>query len=188
MQSMARFLAIFSFETQEQPDMCKLCWTLLILLVLAVAGVAYKVIVVGKVELAEDGRQALKLTPGERNLVLGEMRDFLVAVQGIIEATNREDMGPLPLPRAGWAWRPRRRYPGAHRQAAAGVQETGFRHPPQVRRPGAGCRAAGRSRAHPRSAGHPHGQLHRLPRQLQPGRRGRRSVIPSAGFRCAAIP
>ena len=89
---MARFLATSSFETQEQTDMCKLCWTLLILLVLAVAGVAYKVIVVGNVELAEDGRQALKLTPGERNLVLGEMRDFLVAVQGIIEATNREDM------------------------------------------------------------------------------------------------
>lgn len=71
--------------------MCKLCWALLILLVLAVAGVAYKVIVVGNVELSSDGRQALKLTPGERDLVLSEMRDFLVAVQGIIEATNRED-------------------------------------------------------------------------------------------------
>jgi cytochrome c556 len=71
--------------------MCKFCWTLLLLMLLAVAGVAYKV-VMGSVETAPDGRQALKLTPEERNLVLGEMRGFLVAVQGVIAATNREEM------------------------------------------------------------------------------------------------
>jgi len=72
--------------------MCRLCWTLLILLLLVIAGIAYKVVVVGSVETAADGRQALQLTPSERNLVLGEMRDFLVTVQAIISATNRGEM------------------------------------------------------------------------------------------------
>ncbi len=72
--------------------MCKFCWTLLILLLLAIAGAAYKFVVVGSVETAPDGRQALRLTESERNLVLTEMRDFLVAVRELIDTTNREDM------------------------------------------------------------------------------------------------
>ncbi len=38
---------------------------------------------VGSVVQAPDGRQALQLTTAERNMVLGEMRDFLVAVQAM---------------------------------------------------------------------------------------------------------
>ncbi|BAO45695.1 hypothetical protein [Thiolapillus brandeum] len=72
--------------------MCKFCWTLLLLLLLAIGGVVYKFGFLGSVEQAPDGRQALLLTVEERNLVLGEMRAFLVAVQQIIAATNREDM------------------------------------------------------------------------------------------------
>ena len=72
--------------------MCKFCWTVLFLLVLAIAGAVYKFGVVGSVVQAPDGRQALQLTTAERNMVLGEMRDFLVAVQTVIAATNSEDM------------------------------------------------------------------------------------------------
>ena len=72
--------------------MCKLCWSLLLVLFLAVAGVAYKVIVLGSVETAKDGRQVLLLTADERNLVLTEMRDFLVTVQAVVTAANKEDM------------------------------------------------------------------------------------------------
>lgn len=86
------FFLPFPNKTRGYFEMCKLCWTLLILLVLVVAGVAYKVVVVGNVVSAPDGRQALQLTSAERNLVLGEMRDFLVAVQGIISASNGGDM------------------------------------------------------------------------------------------------
>ena len=72
--------------------MCKFCWTVLLSLLLAIGGAIYKFGFLGSVETAPDGRQALQLTVDERNLVLGEMRAFLVAVQNIIDATNREDM------------------------------------------------------------------------------------------------
>ena len=72
--------------------MCKLCWTLFTLLVLTTAGITYQVVVLGNVETAPDGRVALQLTQQERNLVLSEMRDFLTAVQKIIDATNRQEM------------------------------------------------------------------------------------------------
>ena len=72
--------------------MCKFCWTVLLLLLLAIGVAVYKFGFVGSVVQAPDGRQALQLTLGERNMVLGEMRDFLVAVQAIIVATNAEDM------------------------------------------------------------------------------------------------
>jgi hypothetical protein len=72
--------------------MCKFCWTVLLLLLLALGGVVYKFGFVGSVERAPDGRLALQLTVEERNMVLGEMRAFLVAVQNILAATNTEDM------------------------------------------------------------------------------------------------
>jgi hypothetical protein len=72
--------------------MCKFCWTVLLILLLAIGAAVYKFGVVGSVVQAPDGRQALQLTTAERNMVLGEMRDFLVAVQAIIAATNTEDM------------------------------------------------------------------------------------------------
>ena len=68
--------------------MCKFCWTVLLLLLLAIGTAVYKFGFVGSVVQAPDGRQALQLTTAERNMVLGEMRDFLVAVQAIIAATN----------------------------------------------------------------------------------------------------
>ncbi len=72
--------------------MCKFCWTLLLLLFLAIGGAVYKFGFVGSTRPASDGRLALQLTTTERNLVLAEMRDFLVATQNILMATNNDDM------------------------------------------------------------------------------------------------
>lgn len=72
--------------------MCKFCWIVLLLLLLTIGAAVYKFGFVGSVVQAPDGRQALQLTTAERNMVLGEMRDFLVATQNILSATNHEDM------------------------------------------------------------------------------------------------
>ncbi len=75
--------------------MCKLCWGLLAAFLLILAGAAYKVIVLGNVQVAPDGRQALLLEESERDLVLKEMRDFLAAAQAILAASNRGDMAAV---------------------------------------------------------------------------------------------
>lgn len=72
--------------------MCKFCWTLLILLLVAAGVAVYKFGVVGSVQPAADSRMALQLTSAERNLVLTEMRDFLVSVQRILAAVPKEQM------------------------------------------------------------------------------------------------
>lgn len=64
--------------------MCKFCWALVIVISLALAGLVYKFIISGETVVASDGRQALLLEPGERDLVLLEMRTFLHSVQQII--------------------------------------------------------------------------------------------------------
>ena len=47
---------------------------------------------------ASDGRTAILLTPGERDLVLTEMRGFLSAVQAITQAVVDQDAGRPPRP------------------------------------------------------------------------------------------
>ncbi|MCW8853883.1 MAG: hypothetical protein OQK72_04195 [Gammaproteobacteria bacterium] len=71
--------------------MCKLCWSSLLIACLAVGAMAYKFIIAGETLTAEDGRQQLLLEPGERDLVLTEMRMFLTSVQEIIHAANEND-------------------------------------------------------------------------------------------------
>lgn len=46
----------------------------------------------GSTVAGSDGRDVIVLNAGERNLVLGEMRGMLVAVQEIIAAVNEGDM------------------------------------------------------------------------------------------------
>ena len=61
----------------------------------AVAGIArrgYKFIIAGSTLPATDGREALLLEPGERDLVLAEMRQFLASVQGITDGLTGKDM------------------------------------------------------------------------------------------------
>ncbi|MCU7853132.1 MAG: hypothetical protein KZQ80_13070 [Candidatus Thiodiazotropha sp. (ex Monitilora ramsayi)] len=68
---------------------CCLSTVILLLLILAMA---YKFIWQGEVTPASDGRIAILMPAGERDLVLQEMRGFLQAVQSILAATNLEEM------------------------------------------------------------------------------------------------
>ncbi len=72
--------------------MCKFCWTLLVLLIVAGAVGVWRFMAGAPTTLAEDGRQVIQVSAAERNLVLGEMREFLVAVRKIVEAAEKNDM------------------------------------------------------------------------------------------------
>ena len=63
--------------------MCRTCWIFVVLLGLVTTGMAYKFIIQGSVAPSSDGRTALLLEEGERDLVLAEMRAFLDSVQKI---------------------------------------------------------------------------------------------------------
>ena len=69
----------------------KVLWTIIILL-LGLSGFLVNKFVSGKVEPSEDGRTSVILTKDERNLVLAEMRAFLVSVQGVSQAITENDM------------------------------------------------------------------------------------------------
>ncbi len=58
---------------------------------LITAGAAVWLFVVGRTEPSTDGRRVVLLTPAERDLVLGEMRGLLQAVQGIVDGLARDD-------------------------------------------------------------------------------------------------
>lgn len=70
----------------------KVCWVVIVLLLIVIGVAGYKVIVVGETEVAEDGRVAIVLKAGERRLVLEEMRTFLSGIQTITEALTKDDM------------------------------------------------------------------------------------------------
>ena len=61
-------------------------------LLIVVASMAYKFIVTGSTDRAEDGRTAIILEPSERALVLREMRGFVAGLQLIADALARDDM------------------------------------------------------------------------------------------------
>ncbi|HFD32499.1 MAG TPA: hypothetical protein ENJ28_07355 [Gammaproteobacteria bacterium] len=69
----------------------KLLWTIIILL-LAFSGFLVNKFISGNVTPSEDGRTNVVLTKDERNLVLSEMRAFLVSVQGVSQAITENDM------------------------------------------------------------------------------------------------
>ncbi len=72
--------------------MCRLAWIVALVFLLAFGGMFYKFVLSGDVVTTRDGRKALQLSPGERALVLAEMRQFLAAVQGIVKAVNERDL------------------------------------------------------------------------------------------------
>ena len=84
-----------TFCFPEGPKMCKFCWSIVILLLVAVSGAIYKFGISGATVAASDGRTAIVLEPGERDLVLAEMRGFLEAVQLITEAVGEGDTGKI---------------------------------------------------------------------------------------------
>ncbi len=72
--------------------MKKTCLAIIAALVIALGGVIYMFGLRGQVRESDDGRTAVLLSAGERNLVLSEMRGFLEAVQEIAEALPQGDM------------------------------------------------------------------------------------------------
>lgn len=72
--------------------MKKLCLPLVGLLVAALLGMTYLFVWRGAVLPASDGRTAILLDAGERDLVLAEMRAFLESIQQISSAVAADDM------------------------------------------------------------------------------------------------
>ena len=75
--------------------MTKLAWSLATLFLITTLILSYTFLVQGKTRLSEDGRTAVLLAPGERDLVLTEMRAFLVAVQAIVDAGTKKDAAAI---------------------------------------------------------------------------------------------
>jgi cytochrome c556 len=69
----------------------KVCWLVAVCFALTTGLLAYMFLWKGETLPASDGRLAIQLAPGERDLVLAEMRAFLQAVQGIASGVKEED-------------------------------------------------------------------------------------------------
>jgi hypothetical protein len=61
-------------------------------LFLVIVAMAYKFIVAGSAQMGDDGRLAIILEPGERSLMLREMREFIAGLQRVADALSRDDM------------------------------------------------------------------------------------------------
>lgn len=72
--------------------MCKFAWALVAILFVLSAAMSYIFIIKGETIAASDGRTAIILPEGERDIVLSEMRMLLEAVQGILSAVDKDDM------------------------------------------------------------------------------------------------
>lgn len=71
---------------------CKMCWLVSLLLAIGLGVMAYLFLIRGNVTQSADGRTAIILEGIERDLVLEEMRGFLVSVQAITQAVADDDM------------------------------------------------------------------------------------------------
>lgn len=71
--------------------MNRLCWLLTVIFAAATLALVYVFVVRGATVPASDGRTAILLAPGERDLVLAEMRTFLASVQTITTAVVEQD-------------------------------------------------------------------------------------------------
>ena len=72
--------------------MNKTCIAVISVLALVIIVGGYKFIVQGSVSKGTDGRMAIHLYASERDLVLEEMRGFLVSVQQIAKGISEDDM------------------------------------------------------------------------------------------------
>ena len=68
------------------------CPVIIVLLLAVIAGGAYKFLIQGSVSTSADGRISILLNPGERDLILLEMRTFLTSVQLITRGVAENDM------------------------------------------------------------------------------------------------
>jgi hypothetical protein len=67
-------------------------WITIGVLSIALIGMGLKFMVLGNTVEAEDGRTAVVLSHGERNVILGEMRGLLEATQGVVEGLAQDDL------------------------------------------------------------------------------------------------
>ena len=72
--------------------MCRLCWISVIVLLALSATLLTKFIILGETLPSNDGRTSIIVEPGERDLILEEMRSFLVSVQAIVVSANADAM------------------------------------------------------------------------------------------------
>jgi hypothetical protein len=72
--------------------MKRLCCLSAVVFAAATLVLVYLFVIRGQTLPASDGRTAILLAPAERDMVLGEMRGFLIAVQGISQAIVDEDV------------------------------------------------------------------------------------------------
>ena len=72
--------------------MGKTCWTVVVILLIVLLGTVYKFVIEGSTQQSTDNRLAIQLTPGEKDLVLAEMRAFLASVQQVIHGVSTKDM------------------------------------------------------------------------------------------------
>ena len=72
--------------------MSKKCSVVIMLLLLVIAGGIYKFIFQGSASEGIDGRMAIHLNTGERDLVLAEMRAFLESIQQVTKGITADDM------------------------------------------------------------------------------------------------
>jgi hypothetical protein len=70
----------------------KILTAIIILLLLVIGGGFYKFMIQGSTTESTDGRLAIQLNAGERDMVLGEMRAFLDTVQKIVKGVSEDDM------------------------------------------------------------------------------------------------
>ncbi|AYQ55909.1 InterPro IPR000345 [Bathymodiolus thermophilus thioautotrophic gill symbiont] len=72
----------------------KILWGVIVVLLIILIAVGYKV-TKGNVEPSDDNRVSVILDKNERDLILGEMRDFLVSVQGISQAITEKNIDKI---------------------------------------------------------------------------------------------
>lgn len=72
----------------------RLCCSLTVLLAVALGITLYLFVVRGSVAPASDGRTAILLEPGERDLVLAEMRAFLQSTQTVLASASQGELSP----------------------------------------------------------------------------------------------
>lgn len=75
--------------------MCKKCWLIVVVLFAVCLGMVYKFMFQGSVQESSDGRTAIVINGGERDLVLAEMRAFLESVQQITKGVTDKDMNAV---------------------------------------------------------------------------------------------
>lgn len=75
--------------------MARLGWILFIVMTVIASGLSYKFIIKGETQETADGRTLILLEESERNFLLAEMRNFLIAVQQITDGIEKDDMAQI---------------------------------------------------------------------------------------------